>query len=112
MDLTDFDLIDRANELARNLRIVIQLNKLFSIDPDLTKNLVNARHQVSKAYTEAEEFVYQQDKDEDPPVAGLIGILNGLIIDTDKYRLAANYDNDELIGFCLLKMVNGKLVKA
>jgi hypothetical protein len=113
MSFIDWELLDQASELTHNLKIVIQLNKLFEIDPELTKKLVDTRYPVSKAYTEADEFVYMQDKDEDIPEAGLVGVLSGLTLDTTRFRIAANYDdNNVLTGFNLLKLVGGKFVKA
>lgn len=105
-------LIGDMLEVSRNLGIVARLDKLLTLDPELTKTLVNARHPVSKAYTEADEFVYMQNTDQDTPTAGLIGVLNGLVVDTVNFRIAAKYDDcDELIGFCLLELQNGKFVE-
>jgi hypothetical protein len=107
------NLVNDLLERGRNLRVVDQLNKLFAIDPELTKKLVNTRHPVSKAYTETDEFVYMQETDQDTPVTGLVGVLNGLVIDVENYRLAANYDDDDqLTGFLLLELIDGKFVKA
>ena len=104
--------LDLDTELQDNLKIVAQLNRLFEIDPELTKKLVNTRYPVSKAYTEDEEFVYMQDKDEDIPETGLIGVLNGLVLDTSRFRICGYYDdNDNLIEFQLLKLKEGKFVK-
>jgi hypothetical protein len=111
MGLIDWELLDGANELTTNLKIVIQLNKLFEIDPELTKKLVDTRYPVSKVYTESSEFIYMQD--EDAPEAGLIGVLNGLTLDITKFRIAAYYDdNNMLTGFHLLTLKDGKFVKA
>jgi hypothetical protein len=100
-------------EVSRNLGIVAQLNKLLTLDPCLTKSLVDIRHPVSKAYTEADEFVYMQNTDQDIPTAGLIGVLNGLAINTANFRIAARYDDsNQLTGFCLLELQNGKFVEA
>jgi hypothetical protein len=95
------DLIETGN----NLHIVNQLNKLFSIDPELTKKLVDTRHPVTQAYKDS-EFVYSDEG------AGLIGVLSGLTLNTTKFRIAADYnDSNELTGFCLLELTDGKFVR-
>ena len=84
-------------------QVVDQLNKLLKIDRNLTERLVNTRYPVSEEYKQADEFTYMEDTG-----AGMIGVLNGLVLDTDFYRIAANYnDNDVLIGFSLLEFVPG-----
>ena len=105
-------LVNDLLEVNRNLEIVSQLNKLLTIDPVLTNTLVNTRHVVSKAYTEADEFVYMQETDQDIPHAGLIGVLNGLVINTANFRLAAIYNDDNILtGFSLLELQDGKFVQ-
>jgi hypothetical protein len=96
-----------------NLRIVAQLNKLLSLDPVLVDKLVNTRYRVSEAYKKAEEFVYMQETDNDIPNAGSIGVLNGLVLNTAKFRIAANYNDksDAIISFSLLELQNGKFVE-
>lgn len=107
-----FDNLEHVVKMGRNTALISQLNKLLAIDPNLTKKLVNARHSVSQAYTESEEFVYMQESDQDIPVAGFIGVLNGLVIDTVNFRIAAIYnDCDELIRFSLLELQDGKFVE-
>lgn len=103
MSIVDWDLI----ELNNNLEIISQLNRLLKIDPELTNKLVNTRYPVSEEYKNS-EFVYSDEG------AGLIGVLSGLIIDTEIFRIAANYDdNNILIGFILLKLSDdGKFIKA
>lgn len=87
------------------IQVVDQLNKLLQIDRALTEKLVDTRYPVSKEYTQADEFVYMQENDQDIPHAGMIGVLNGLVLDTERYRLAANYNDDGLlIGFSLLEL--------
>lgn len=93
------------------IQVVEQLNKLLQIDRDLTEKLVNTRYPVSKEYTQTDEFVYMQESDKDIPNAGMIGVLNGLVLNTETFRLAANYDdNDKLIGFSLLELQSGKFI--
>lgn len=105
-------LINDTIELNDHLRIVSQLNKLLLLDKSLTNTLVNTRYQVSEAYTKSDEFVYMQDKDDDIPTAGLIGILNGLAVNTNSFRIAAYYDdNDTLTHFILLENINGKFME-
>ena len=108
------NLINDMLEISNNLRIVAQLNKLLLLDPVLVTKLVNTRYQVSEAYKKAEEFIYMQETDNDPPNAGLIGVLNGLVLNTNKFRIAANYNDkcDVLISFSLLELnQNGKFVE-
>src|ERR1700723_1716734 len=93
------------------IQVIQQLNKLLQLDRSLTEKLVNTRHPVSKEYTQTDEFVYMQENDQDTPNAGMIGVLNGLVLDTELYRIAANYDdNDKLVGFSLLELQANKFV--
>lgn len=105
------NMVNELLESSRNMDIVSQLNKLLKIDPELTQKLVDTRYPVSKAYTEADEFIYMQEGPSDIPAAGLIGVLNGLVLNTDKFRIAAIYDDcDRLIEFSFLEMQDGKFV--
>ena len=84
-------------------QVVDQLNKLLKIDRNLTERLVNTRYPVSEEYKQSDEFTYMEDTG-----AGMIGVLNGLVLDVEQFRIAANYDdNDVLIGFSLLEFVPG-----
>ena len=106
------NLLNDMVELNDNLRLVDQLNKLLFIDPELTKALVNTRYPVSQAYIESYEFTYMQDSDTDIPTAGLVGVLNGLVLNSNKFRIAAYYDdNNELTEFQLLELQGKKFVK-
>ncbi len=92
--------------MITKLKIVEQLNKLLLADRALTEKLVNTRHQVSDAYINLDEFVYMQ-QDNEPPNAGMIGVLNGLVSEgaNDQECIAANYDDDmKLIGFLIVKV--------
>lgn len=83
-------------------QVVDQLNKLLKIDRNLTERLVNTRYPVSEEYKLADEFVYSDEG------AGMVGVLSGLVLDTEQFRLAANYDdNDVLVGFSLLEIQPG-----
>lgn len=83
-------------------QVVDQLNKLLKIDRNLTERLVNTRYPVSEEYKQADEFVYSDEG------AGMIGVLSGLVLDTEQFRISANYDDNEvLIGFSLLELFPG-----
>jgi hypothetical protein len=89
-------------------QVVDQLNKLLKIDRNLTEKLVNTRYPVSDEYKQADEFTYMEDTG-----AGMIGVLNGLVLDTENFRIAANYTDgseEKLIGFSLLELQAGKFV--
>lgn len=89
-------------------QVVDQLNKLLKIDRNLTERLVNTRYPVSEEYKQADEFTYMEDTG-----AGMIGVLNGLVLDTENFRIAANYTDgpdEKLIGFSLLEFQAGKFV--
>ena len=80
-------------------QVIDQLNRLLTLDRNLTEKLVNTRYQVSADYQNS-EFIWSMGEG-----AGLIGVLSGLVLDTEFYRIAANYDDDEkLIGFSLLEL--------
>lgn len=84
--------------------VVAQLNKLLTLDRALTEKFVGIRHPVSKDYTNSGEFIYMQETEQDTPVAGFIGILNGLL-DNDDIRIAAQYEDEaatKLVGFVLI----------
>ena len=89
-------------------QVVDQLNKLLKIDRNLTERLVNTRYPVSEGYKQADEFTYMEDTG-----AGMIGVLNGLVLDTENFRIAANYTDgpeETLVGFSLLELQAGKFV--
>jgi hypothetical protein len=85
-------------------QVVDQLNRMLQLDRNLTEKLVNTRYPVSEEYKKADEFVYSDEG------AGLIGVLNGLVLDTENFRIAANYEDDaamKLVGFSLLELQPG-----
>lgn len=92
------------DNLNKALILIKQLNKLLKLDPVLTNNLVNYRYPVTKEYADS-EFVHSEEG------AALVGVLSGLLFDTDKYRISASYnDADVLLGFSLLEVKDDKLI--
>lgn len=79
--------------------IIDQLNRLLVLDRELTEKLVNTRYPVSPAYQKS-EFVWSEEG------VGLIGVLSGLVLDTETHQIAAIYDdtNMKLIGFRLYRL--------
>jgi hypothetical protein len=87
-------------------QVIDQLNRLLTLDRELTEKLVNTRYSVSPDYKQS-EFVWSDEG------AGLIGVLSGLVLDTETHQIAAVYDDEtkKLIGFSLYRLgLNGKMV--
>ena len=91
--------------MEQYLKVVDQLNRLLEIDNGLVESIVNTKYPVSEQYKDS-EFVHSGEG------AGLIGILSGLILNTEYFRFAAYYDDDDiLIRFGLLELKDGKFVE-
>ena len=71
--------------------VVEQLNRLLVLDRNLTEKLVDTRYPVTEAYADSHEFICMAD-DPSNPVAGLLGVLNGLL--NEEPPIAAVYDED------------------
>jgi hypothetical protein len=79
--------------------VVAQLNRLLELDRNLLEKLIDTRYPVTKEYADSEEFICMVD-DPENPVAGLLGVLNGLL--DEGVPIAAVYDEDmKLISFVL-----------
>ena len=93
-----------------NLEIVKKLNSMLELDREFTEKMVDTRYTVNDKFADS-DFVCLDDG-KGKCSAGLIGVLNGLIICNNMYRIAADYDNDsgKLLGFSLLELVDGKMV--
>ncbi len=90
-----------------NLEIVKKLNELLVLDREFTEKMVCTRYPVNEAYADS-NFVCIEESGKCS--AGLIGILNGLIICNDIYRIAGNYDDvqGKLVNFSLLQLKDDK----
>lgn len=104
--INNLNLLQGLLETQRNLAIVNNLNALLKIDPNLIGVLVDTRYPVSEEYKKS-SFVYTEEG------AGLIGVLSGLCLNTNKFRFSANYDENEvLVSFSLLEVKeDGKFVE-
>jgi len=79
--------------------VVAQLNRLLQLDRNLTEKLIDTRYPVTNEYADSEEFICMVD-DPNNPVAGMLGVLNGLL--NEDIPIAAVYDEDmKLIMFVL-----------
>lgn len=97
------------NNLDYNLRIVSKLNELLAADEEFLTNIINARFKVNKNY-ENSSFIYSVNNAGDSD-AGFLGILNGLIMDNEKYRIISHTtDVGEIVKFTLAQFKDGKLV--
>lgn len=72
--------------------VVEQLNRLLVLDRKLIETLVDTRYPVTDAYADSEEFICMSD-DPTNPVAGLLGVLNGLL--DEGTPIAAVYECDD-----------------
>ena len=79
--------------------VVEQLNRLLVLDRTLVEKLIDTRYPVTEAYADSEEFICMSD-DPANPVAGMLGVLNGLL--NEDTPIAAVYDEDmKLVMFVL-----------
>ncbi len=91
-----------------NLEIVKKLNEMLTLDREFTEKMVCTRYPVNEAYANS-NFVCLEDEP-GKCSAGLVGVLNGLIICNDIYRIAGNYDDvqGKLVSFSLLMLKDEK----
>ncbi len=79
-------------EITRN-SIVDQLNKLLAIDPGLVTRLVTNRNPCTKEYADDPDFVCIEENGQ--TVAGLVGVLNGLLALGDGRAIAIEWDESQ-----------------
>ena len=91
-------------ELNNNLRAVKKLNTMLELDPEFTTKIMGTRFPVNDKYADSDFVCTEMDGRTE---AGTLGVLNGLIENNEKYRICATYDNDVLLRFELLELVDG-----
>lgn len=79
-------------EITRD-SVIAQLNKLLSIDPGLVTNLVINRNPCTQEYADDPDFVCIEEDGQ--VVAGLVGILNGLLALGDGRVIAIEWDKSQ-----------------
>jgi hypothetical protein len=88
--------------------IVDILNDYFKLDQDAMKALVDHRVEINQALADEDSVTYMQEKDDDPRLMGLVGLLNGILTrytGSDGPRIAAVYSDDAgtiLSGFTVI----------